>query len=165
MLAVPLRIKQDGPYAPHMVSLPSATLNVTFANLRGDAAHVGPFPRLVFEGPQFKDRNNKTIAVHRDHRWQLINGTNYSRLECYSPCTVWFESPHDPSRKSRLAGPFSNLSFVDGTSYGDHRILAYCDEEHRDWYSFDFGQHYRCLVAVPYVTSPNSRSVNEVSLD
>ena len=102
-------------------------LNVTFANARGDAVHLGPFTRLIFDGPELKDGDWKLIARHNDHRWELENGTRYSRLECYSPCTIQFETRDDV----------------------DHRILAFCDDQLQDWYSFDFGQHYGRMIVLP----------------
>jgi hypothetical protein len=87
--------------------------------------------------------------VQRDHQWEIAQGPRYSRLECYSPCRVRFE-PRDPAqREPRNVGPFSTLSSVDGICYGDHRILAFCDDQLKDWYSFDFGQHYGRMVVVP----------------
>lgn len=124
------------------------SLRLTFANPRGDASHIGEFNRLIFEGQALKDGAKKDIAIHRDHHWQLPNGRRYSRLECYIPCMVWFEAP--AMKNSKQVGPFSTFSSVDGVSYGDHRILAFCDAQANDWYSFDFGQHWPCLIVVPF---------------
>lgn len=129
---------------------PSAGLKVTFANARGDATHLGPFNRLIFDGVDLKDEDTQLIAHHDDRRWQLVSGARYSRMECYIPCRLSFESPRVADMQTRKVGPFSTLSAIDGVIYGDHRILAFCDSQLRDWYSFDFGQHYRCLIAVPH---------------
>jgi hypothetical protein len=125
-------------------------LQATFANARGDAAHLGPFNRLVFDGQKLKDGNQELIATHVGHMWELTTKARYSRFECYVPCTVWFETPSKSDRKSRKTGPFSALSAVGGVVYGDHRILAFCDIQLNDWYSFDFAQHYGCMVVVPH---------------
>lgn len=124
-------------------------LRISFANARGDTRELGPFSRLIFDGPELKDGDRQVIAVHRDHQWQLASGQRYSRLECYNPCRVRFE-PASVEREAKEAGPFSTLSSVDGVAYGDHRILAFCDDQLKDWYSFDFGQHYRRMVVQPY---------------
>ena len=50
-----------------------------------------------------------------------------AHLECYSPCTIRFETRDDV----------------------DHRILAFCDDQLQDWYSFDFGQHYGRMIVLP----------------
>lgn len=132
-----------------MTASQNSTLKITFANARGDARHLGPFTRLLFDGPEIKDDTGRVVAVHRDHQWEIVEGPRYSRLECYSPCRVRFE-PRDPAqREPRNVGPFSTLSSVDGVCYGDHRILAFCDDQLKDWYSFDFGQHYGRMVVVP----------------
>jgi hypothetical protein len=132
-----------------MTTARKSELKVTFANARGDAVHLGPFTRLIFDGPELKDGDWKVIARHEDHQWQLANGARYSRLECYSPCTIRFETPDDVERKPKRVGPFSSVSSVDGVSYADHRILAFCDDQLRDWYSFDFGQHYGRMIVLP----------------
>jgi hypothetical protein len=130
-------------------------LKVTFANARGDAVHRGPFTRLIFDGRELKDGDKQLLATHVAHTWELPNGARYSRFECYVPCSIWFETPTNADKKSRKAGPFSTLSALDGVMNADHRVLAFCDEELNDWYALDFGQHYQCMVVVPY-EPPNS---------
>lgn len=111
----------------------------------------GAFAKLIFHGETLQGADNQILARHRDHQWHCPDGSRYSRLECNSPCSVWFEDPEDPATKyTRKAGPFSAFSSVDGVAYGDHRILAFCDSELNDWYSFDFGRHWRCMVVVPF---------------
>lgn len=133
-----------------MAIAPQPGLKTTFANARGDAVHVGPFSRLIFDGQELKDGDRKLVARHVEHRWQLPDGSRYSRLECYVPCEVLFQARDRRDAGGRQAGPFSTLSSVDGVLYGDHRILAFCDNQLNDWYSFDFGQHYACMVVVPH---------------
>lgn len=132
-----------------MTAARKTELKLTFANARGDAVHLGPFTRLIFDGPELKDGDWRLIARHTDHRWQLMDGARYSRLECYSPCTIRFETRDDVERQPRRIGPFSSVSSVDGVSYADHRILAFCDDQLQDWYSFDFGQHYGRMIVLP----------------
>ena len=127
-----------------------ADLKVTFANARGDAVHLGPFHRLLFDGADLKDGDRGVIANHRNHQWQLPEGPRYTRVECYSACSLWFHSANAADGNSRRAGPFSTLSAVDGVIYGDQRIVAFCDSQLNDWYSFDFDQHYRRILVSPY---------------
>jgi len=123
-------------------------LRLTFANPRGDASHIGPYSRVIFEGSLLKDDDHHNVAIHRDHRWELPNGQRYSRLECYNPCVVSFEAPK--GRNSKEIGPFSTFSLMDGVAYGDQRIVAFCDAQADDWYSLDFGQHWPCMIVVPF---------------
>jgi hypothetical protein len=125
-------------------------LKVTFANARGDAVHLGPFHRLLFDGANLKDGDRRVIANHRNHQWELAAGALYSRVECYLACSLWFHTLNPADGNSRRSGPYSTLSPVDGVLYADQRIIAFCDSQLNDWYSFDFGQHYRRILVSPY---------------
>src|SRR5689334_11972227 len=114
-----------------MERLAHSDIRITFANSRGDSKYVGPLLKLIFEGPELLDGGRNLIATHIAHQWCLPDGTRFSRLELYIPCAVWFEELD--GNLSREVGPFqTGISAVDGVLYGDHRLIAFCDEQLKD---------------------------------
>jgi hypothetical protein len=138
-----------------MTATEKPELRITFSNARGVTAQLGPFQKLLFERQQLKDENGSIVATHVAHQWQLPDGSSYLRLECYFPCDIRFERPIGEDGVSRQVGPFSTLSSVNGVLYADHSLLAFCDSQMDDWYSFEFHQHYGCVIVEPI--APRSR--------
>lgn len=109
---------------------------------------MGPITKLRFDGQQMFTEPSGLFANHANHRWELTDGRNYSRLECVHPLEVCFES-HDGAT-SRTIGPFNSFSAVDGILYADFHIIAFCDEQIKDWYSYDLGSHWKAVVIRPH---------------
>ena len=123
-------------------------LVVELANPHGEPVQLGPFRSLRFEGESLlAGPAGEVIAEHVDHRWARPDGSAYSRLRCSAPVQVHFHSVKDePSKK---LGPFESFSSVDGVAYANHRVLAFCDRDLQDWYSYDIGSHWKVMSVEP----------------
>ena len=125
-----------------------AGLVLEFANPRGEAARIGPFSYLCFEGETLiGGPSGQVIAKHVGHHWELTQGGSFSRLECNSRVQVhFFATKHLQSKK---LGPFESFSSIDGIAYADRRVIAVCDRQLQDWYSLDVGSHWKVVVVEP----------------
>lgn len=113
-------------------------------NPRGEPLTIGPVTKLRFDGSCLFIEPGGLLANHANHRWALIDGRTYSRLECIYRLEVCFESHH--GSMSRTIGPFNSFSAVDGILYADFHVIAFCDEQNKDWYSYDLGSHWKAVV-------------------
>ena len=119
------------------------SLFITFAKPRGDAFTVGPHPEFRFHGDRLMlSPDGPVVAEHENHTWQTKKG-DYSRLECEGRVDIQFARAKETSR---VFGPYSMFSCVDGISYVENRIFAFCDESNRDWYSYELGDHWKVMV-------------------
>ena len=122
-------------------------LALALSNPRGEPLLLGPFTKLRFDGRQLFVEPGGLMAKHADHRWELTAGQRYSRLESVRRLQVCFES-HD-GNNSKTLGPFDSFSAVDGILYADFHIIAFCDEQNKDWYSYDLASHWKAVVIRP----------------
>ena len=129
----------------NLTANPGLTLVLT--NPRGEPLALGPLTKLRFDGPQLFIEPGGLLAKHVDHQWELTTGRRYSRLEGVHRLEVCFESHNGNS--SRTVGPFDSFSAVDGILYADFHIIAFCDEQNKDWYSYDLGSHWKAVVVRP----------------
>lgn len=121
---------------------------IEFANPNGEPVQMGPFSFLRFEGERLiGGPDGQRIAEHVEHRWTLADGSAYSRLQCSAPVRVRFQSTAE--EPSKALGPFESFSSVDGVAYGNHRVLAFCDRQLGDWYSYDIGRHWKAMHVEP----------------
>jgi hypothetical protein len=133
-----------------------AGLLIEFANPRGTAVQLGPVPHLRFEGEALiAGETGELLARHVDHRWVLAEGGSFSRLKCSSPVVVRFHSACEPGSKS--FGPYESFSVVDGIAFANHHVVAFCDRQPQDWYSYDTGSHWEALVVEPAQPQADSR--------
>jgi hypothetical protein len=130
-------------------------LALVLTNPRGEPLLSGPFTKLRFDGRQLFVEPGGLMAKHADHRWELTTGHRYSRLECDHRLEVCFESLDGTS--SKTLGPFDSFAAVDGILYADYRIIAFCDEQNKDWYSYDLGSHWKAIVIRPVVSDMDKR--------
>jgi hypothetical protein len=123
-------------------------LTLVFANARGEPFSAGPVERIRLEGTDLiLQPPGDVFACHEDHRWVLRRGGSFSRMDCPHPVFVCFESRDGAT--SRTFGPYRAASAVDGIVYVDSRIAAFCDQQNRDWYSYELGTHWKAVVISP----------------
>ena len=134
----------------------SAGLVIEFAKPGGTAVRLGPVSHLRFEGEELIAGGSGEVLARRvDHRWVLAEGGSFSRLQCNSPVVVRFHSASEPGSKS--FGPYESFSAVDGVAFANHHVVAFCDREPQDWYSYDTGSHWEALVVEPAQPQADSR--------
>ena len=90
------------------------------------------------------------VAVHENHLWATKQG-RFSRFDIEQSVEVSFASD---AGSSRPFGPYRHLSGVDGVLYAEQRVLAFYDEQQKDWYAFEDGRHWRCITITPASAIP-----------
>jgi hypothetical protein len=124
---------------------PTPCLWLEFASIRGEPLRIEGIESLRFEGRELVVVPGGPLARHHDHRWFLLQGgETYPRLECSCECLVFFVSHRNIH--SRQFGPFTSFSSVDAVAYANHRVIAFCDDQNDNWYSYDLGTHWKSLV-------------------
>ena len=122
-----------------------AGLILEFSNPRGEPRRIDGSERLCFEGEVLVSADGQSvIAKHVDHRWQLTERSTYTRLQIDAELYVRFYAYKH--LQSRRHGPYKSFSCVDGVAYAEHSIIAFCDSQLGDWYSYHDGRHWKTMV-------------------
>jgi len=118
---------------------------IRFSSPAGNGPALGPFQKLRFEGEKlYAWPQRELVAEHVGHHW-VAQGKEFSRLDLFADeVLVAFEG--DGGERSRELGPFSHFSCVNGVAYGDRRIVAFCDPDRGDWFSYDVGSRWSTMV-------------------
>lgn len=118
---------------------------VRFSNPAGEGLTLGPYRRLRFEGEKlYAEPGEELVAEHIQHHWTTAGG-DFSRLDFFGDgITVHFARRN--GERSRSLGRFAHFSSINGVAYMDRRIVAFCDRDSGDWYSYDVGSHWQTMV-------------------
>lgn len=83
------------------------------------------------------------IAQHEEQYW-ILEGEKFTRIDCEARATLHFELMD--GTKSKVYGPYTNVSFQDGVAYAEREIFAFADRSIVDWYCHSDGLHWPLMV-------------------
>jgi len=110
----------------------------------GSHVTLGPAPWFrVVRDQLFQGVGEDAVAQLRSHQWN-IRGRHYTVMQADPDSSLHFESADGEPREE--LGPFEELYVVDGSIYGDKRLLAQYDEHNRTWRSSATMEAYPVVV-------------------
>ena len=110
----------------------------------GSHVTLGPAPWFrVVRDKMYQGIAEDVIAQLHSHQWN-IRGRHYTVMQADAHSSVHFESSTGQAAEEQ--GPFDELYVVDGSIYGDKRLLAQYDEHLRAWRSSRTMEPYPVLV-------------------
>ena len=122
------------------------TLTVVLSNPRGETYSVGPLTQFLFVDRTLRETpDGPVLATDVNFRWQTGGGA-FSRFDCDTRCHALLAKK---SGEEIRYGPYRGFSSLNGLKFTDHQIFCIYDEETRDWYGYESGQHWDTLRVIP----------------
>ena len=110
----------------------------------GSHVTLGPAPWFrVVRDKLFQGLGEDAVAHLHSHQWN-IRGRHYTVMQADPHSSLHFESA--TGQAAEELGPFEELYVVDGSIYGDKRLLAQYDEHSRTWRSARTMEPYPVIV-------------------
>ena len=110
----------------------------------GSHVTLGPAPWFrVVRDKMYQGIGEDVIAELHSHQW-TIKGRHYTVMQADPRSSMHFESATGQAAEAH--GPFEELYVVDGSIYGDKRLLAQYDEHNHTWRSSRTMEPYPVVV-------------------
>ena len=110
----------------------------------GSHVTLGPAPWFrVVRDKLYQGVGEDVVAQLHSHQW-AIRGRHYTVMQADPDSSLHFESATGQAAEQQ--GPFEELFVVDGSIYGDKRLLAQFDEHNHVWRSSRTMEPYPVVV-------------------
>lgn len=110
----------------------------------GSHLTLGPAPWFrVVRDKLYQGVGEDVVAQLRSHQWNIA-GRHYTVMQADPQSSLHFESATGQAGEPQ--GPFEELFVVDGSIYGDKRLLAQYDEHNHAWRSARTMESYPVVV-------------------
>ena len=110
----------------------------------GSHVTLGPAPWFrVVRDKLYQGMGEDVVVELRSHQWK-IGGRHYTVMQADPRSSLHFESATGQAGEEQ--GPFEELYVVDGSIYGDKRLLAQYDEFNGTWRSARTMEPYPVVV-------------------
>jgi hypothetical protein len=110
----------------------------------GSHLTLGPAPWFrVVRDKLYQGLGEDVVGELKSHQWN-IRGRHYTVMQADANSTLHFESATGQAGEEQ--GPFEELYVVDGSIYGDRKLLAQYDEHNRTWRSSRTMEPYPVIV-------------------
>lgn len=120
------------------------SVTVVFSNPTGSNFSLGPLTGVYLQGRELREsRDGAVLATDSNFRW-ITQGGSFSRFDCDVRCYVQLENGRERVRY----GPYRGFSSLNGLKFVDHQLFCVYDEQHKDWYGYESGQHWDAILVI-----------------
>ena len=121
-------------------------LSVVFSNMLGQTYTLDPLTQIYLKNRELRETaDSPVLATDTDYRWHTKGGI-FSRFDCAQTCHVTLERSGGGTKRY---GPYRHFSSLNGLKFVDHQLFCNYDEQHKDWYGYDSGQHWDVVRVMP----------------